>query len=114
MKQKTNQTYVDIAKQAIQQTNVPQHSLTSTYKTQLKLPAIIQEAHIASLSHQEGFDATFPDRDSAKIFNFFYNTKETKTSDTDFITKTKFIDDEDLRRSSLNLYKQPRDVDGKK
>jgi hypothetical protein len=128
MKQKTNQTYVDIAKQAIQQTNIPQHSLTLTDKTQLKLTAIILEAHIASLARQEGFgtilskslkanydiDATFPDRDSAKIFNFFYNTPETKTSNTDFITETEFIDDDDLRRSSLNLSQQTRDDDGQK
>jgi hypothetical protein len=128
IKTKTNQTYVDIAKQAIQQTSVPQHSLTLTDKNQLKLTAIILEAHIASLSRQEGFgtilskslkanydiDATFPDRDSAKIFNFFYNTPETKTSDTDFITETEFIDDDDLRRSSLNLSQQPKDDDRQK
>jgi hypothetical protein len=52
--------------------------------------------------------------ETAKIFNFFYNTPETKTSDTDFFTETGFIEDDDLRRSSLNLYQQPRDVDGQK
>ena len=128
IKQKTNQTYVDIAKQAIQQTNVPQHSLTLTDKTQLKLTAIILEAHIASLSRQEGFgailskslkanydiDATFPDRDSAKIFNFFYNKTETKTPDTDFTPETEFIDDDDLRRSSLNLTQPQQDDNNRK
>ncbi|XP_018010323.1 sortilin-related receptor [Hyalella azteca] len=58
--------------------------------------------------------AAVPDRDSAKIFNFFYNTPETKTSDTDFITETEFIDDDDLRRSTLNLSQQPKDDDGQK
>jgi len=120
---KKNQTYVDIAKQAIQQTKVPQHSLTLTDMTQLKLAAIILKAHIASLSRQEGFgsilskslktnydiDATFPDGDSAKIINFFYNQPETQTPDTDFNLQTEFIDDDDMRRSSLNLSQQSKD-----
>lgn len=115
---KAHQTYAEIAKHAIQQTNIPQHSLTLTNTTQIKLTAIILEAHIASLARQEGFgsilskslkanydiDATFPDRDSAKIFNFFYNHDENKAqSENDFNLGTEFIDDDDMRRSSLNL-----------
>jgi hypothetical protein len=115
---KAQHTYAEIAKHAIQQTNIPQHSLTLTNTTQIKLTAIILEAHIASLARQEGFgsilskslkanydiDATFPDRDSAKIFNFFYNHDENKAqSENDFNIGTEFIDDDDMRRSSLNL-----------
>lgn len=124
IQQKNNQTYVDIAKQAIQQTNTPQHNLTLTNSTQIKLTALILEAHIASLSRQQGFgailsqslkdnyniDAVFPDRDSAKIFNFFYSPS-TKATDADFDLSPEYIDDDDARQPSLNLSRPPTDDD---
>jgi hypothetical protein len=129
MKKKAQHTYAEIAKHAIQQTNIPQHSLTLTNTTQIKLTAIILEAHIASLARQEGFgsilskslkanydiDATFPDRDSAKIFNFFYNHDENKADpENDFNLRTEFIDDDDMRRSSLNLTEPLTDYENPK
>ncbi len=122
--QKNNQTYVDIAKQALQQTNTPLHNLTLTNSTQIKLTALILEAHIASLSRQQGFgailskslkdnyniDAVFPDRDSAKIFNFFYSPS-TRATEADFDLSTEYIDDDDSRQPTLNLSRPPTDDD---
>ena len=116
-----NKTYAAIAQAAIKQT-LPQSKIstpkiTLTNKTHLKLTALILEAHIASLhcpqqygkilsqSLKDNFDidATFPDRDSGKIFNFYYNQEKNDESDMD---DDPFIDDNDFRRSSLNLSNQ--------
>ncbi|KAF2343557.1 hypothetical protein FHG87_025687 [Trinorchestia longiramus] len=85
--QQTHNTYPEIAKHTIQQTNPPQHALTLTNQTHLKLTALILEAHIAALDKTQKFgdilskslktnfdiDTTFSDRDSAAIFNFYYD-----------------------------------------
>ncbi|KAF2364927.1 hypothetical protein FHG87_004317 [Trinorchestia longiramus] len=87
-KEQTHNSYAKIAKHAIQQTNPPEHALTLTNQTHLKLTALILEAHIAAFDKTQKFgdilskslrtnfdiDTTFPDRDSAAIFNF-YNDK---------------------------------------
>ena len=76
--------------------------------------ALILEAHIASLHDPRQYgqilsksikgnfdiDATFPDRDSKKIFNFYYNQDNNDETDMD---DDQYIDDNDIRRSSLNL-----------
>ncbi|KAF2360135.1 hypothetical protein FHG87_009111 [Trinorchestia longiramus] len=86
--EQTHSTYVEIAKHPIQQTNAPQHALTLTNQTHIKLTALIIEAHMAALDRTKQFgdiltqslklnfniDVTFPDRDSTAIFNF-YNDK---------------------------------------
>jgi hypothetical protein len=88
--QQTHNTYAEIAKHAIQQTNPPKHTLTLTNQTHIKLTALILEAHIAALDKTQKFgdilshslktnfniDTTFPDRDSAAIFNFYYDKTE--------------------------------------
>ncbi|KAF2347094.1 hypothetical protein FHG87_022151 [Trinorchestia longiramus] len=102
--QQTHNTYAEIAKHAIQQTNPTQHALTLINQTHLKLTALILEAHIAALDKTQKFgdilskslktnfdiDTTFPDRDSAAIFNFYYDktgtqqlhTKQTLSQET--------------------------------
>ncbi|KAF2343239.1 hypothetical protein FHG87_026005 [Trinorchestia longiramus] len=102
--QQTHDTYAEIAKHTIQQTNPPQHALTLTNQTHLKLTALILEAHIAALDKTQKFgdifskslktnfdiDTTFSDRDSAAIFNFYYDktgtqqlhTKQTLSQET--------------------------------
>ncbi|KAF2361546.1 hypothetical protein FHG87_007698 [Trinorchestia longiramus] len=94
--QQTHNTYAEIAKHAIQQTNPPQHALTLTNQTHLKLTALILEAHIAALDKTQKFrdilstsletnfdiDTTFPDRDSAAIFNFYYDKTGTQQPKT--------------------------------
>ena len=108
-----NTTFAEIAKAAIKQT-VPQQNtitpkITLSNKTHLKMVALILEAHIASLhdppqygqilskSLKENFDidATFPDRDSKKIFNFYYNKDNNDETDMD---DDQYIDD-NIRRS---------------
>ncbi|KAF2361470.1 hypothetical protein FHG87_007781 [Trinorchestia longiramus] len=92
----THNTYAEIAKHAIQQTNPPQHALTLTNHTHLKLTALIFEAHIAVLDKTQKFgdilskslktnldiDTTFLDRDSAAIFNFYYDKTGTQQPHT--------------------------------
>ena len=113
-----NKTFAEIAKAAIEQT-VPQQNtiipkITLSKKTHLKIVALILEARIASLhdprqygqilskSLKENFDidATFPDRDSKKVFNFYYNQDNNVQTDMD---DGQYIDVNDIRRSSLNL-----------
>ncbi|KAF2344531.1 hypothetical protein FHG87_024713 [Trinorchestia longiramus] len=83
--QQTHNTDTEIAKHAIQLPNPPQHAVTLTNQTHLKLTALILEAHIAALDKTQKFgeilskslkanfdiDTSFPDRDSAAIFNFY-------------------------------------------
>ena len=79
-----NAAYASIAKKAVEEVKIPKTNIINiTNDTQLKMIAIILEAHIASLQEpgsygrilsesmkrNYGFDAVFPDRDSAKIFN---------------------------------------------
>ncbi|KAF2353984.1 hypothetical protein FHG87_015264 [Trinorchestia longiramus] len=85
--QQTHNTSTEMAKRAIQQTKSPQHALTLSNQSHLKLTALILEAHIAALDKTQKFgdilskslktnfdiDTTFPDRDSAAIFNFYYD-----------------------------------------
>ncbi|KAF2353706.1 hypothetical protein FHG87_015535 [Trinorchestia longiramus] len=85
--QQTHNTYREITKHAIQQTKSLQHALTLSNQTHLKLTALILEAHIAALDKTQKFgdilskslktnfdiDTTFPDRDSAAIYNFYYD-----------------------------------------
>ena len=86
-KQQTN-TYSGITKQTTQQTDPPNiNQLVLNSKTQIKLAAIIIEAHVASLGQGGNFgnilstslklnfniDTKFPDRNSAQIFNFYIN-----------------------------------------
>ncbi|KAF2344638.1 hypothetical protein FHG87_024606, partial [Trinorchestia longiramus] len=73
-------------------TNPPQHALTLTNQTHLKLAALILEPHIAALDKTQKFgdilskspktnfdiDTAFPDRDSAAIFNFCYDKTGTQ------------------------------------
>ena len=111
-----NKTYAAIAKAAIKQTD-PQPkqttNITLTSKTHIKLTALIIEAHIATL-HNTGqygkilskslkdnfdIDAIFPDRDSRRIFDFYYDLD----NDLSDIEDDPYIDDNDYRRSSLNL-----------
>ncbi|KAF2344706.1 hypothetical protein FHG87_024537 [Trinorchestia longiramus] len=94
--QQTHNAYAEIAKHAIQQTNPPQHALTLTNQTHLKLTALIFEAHIAALDKTQksgnilskslktnfDIDTTFPDRDSAAIFNFYYDKTGTQQPQT--------------------------------
>ena len=113
-----NKTFAEIAKAAIKHT-VPQQNtitpkITLSNKTHQKMVALILEAHIASLhdprqygqilskSLKENFDidATFPDRDSKKIFNFYYNQDNNDETDMD---DDQYIDDNDIRGSSLNI-----------
>ncbi|KAF2356305.1 hypothetical protein FHG87_012942 [Trinorchestia longiramus] len=94
--QQTHSTCAEIAKHAIKQTNPPQHALTLTDHTHLKLTALILEAHIAALDKTQKFgdilpkslvtnfdiDTTFPDRDSTSIFNFYYEKTGTQQPHT--------------------------------
>ncbi|KAF2349268.1 hypothetical protein FHG87_019976 [Trinorchestia longiramus] len=94
--EQTHSTYAEIAKHAIQQTNPPQHTLTLTNQTHIKLTALIIEAHIAALDRTKKFgdiltqslklnfniDATFPDRDSTAIFNFYYDRTDSQQPET--------------------------------
>ncbi|KAF2364968.1 hypothetical protein FHG87_004277 [Trinorchestia longiramus] len=90
--EQTHSTYAEIAKHAVQQTNPPQHTLTLTNQTHIKLTALIIEAHIAALDKTKKFgdiltqslklnfniDTTSPNRDSTVIFNFYYNKTDSQ------------------------------------
>jgi len=91
---KQTETYSAIAKQAVQDaTPPPQPIINLTNKTQIKLTAIILEAHVACMTGQGRFgqvlsdslklnydiDTKFPDRDSQKIFNMYMDSKTTPT-----------------------------------
>lgn len=66
-------------------------------KTQIKLTALILEAHIACMGHPEKYgttlsetlkmnfdiDITFPNRDSASIFGFYFNNTGTNANTTE-------------------------------
>ena len=102
-----NKTFAEIAKAAIKQ-NVPQQN-TITPKITLSNNTHIASLHdprqygqILSKSLKESFDidATFPDRDSKKIINFYYNQDNNDKTDMD---DDQYIDDNDIRRSTLNL-----------
>ncbi|KAF2362311.1 hypothetical protein FHG87_006930 [Trinorchestia longiramus] len=90
--EQTHSTYAEIAQHAIQQTNPPQHTLTLTNQTRIKLTVLIIEAHIAALDKTKKFgdiliqslkrnfniDTTFPDSDSTPIFNFYYDKTDSQ------------------------------------
>ena len=78
-----NNTYANIAKSAIQETQPKQIKITR--KTDLKMTVLILEAHIAAMTGQKKFgeylseslrlnfdiDVKFPDRNSQQIFNIY-------------------------------------------
>ncbi|KAF2357353.1 hypothetical protein FHG87_011887 [Trinorchestia longiramus] len=83
-------TCAEIAKHAIQQTNPPQHTLTLTTQTHIKLTALMIEAHIAALDKTKNL-VTYTisktklqyrhyilDRDSTAIFNFDYDKTDSQ------------------------------------
>ncbi|KAF2356004.1 hypothetical protein FHG87_013239 [Trinorchestia longiramus] len=81
-------------KHAIPQTNPPQHTLTLTNQTHIKLTALKLEAHITALEKKFGdvlsqslklnfsIDTTFPERDSTAIFNFYYDKTDSQQPQT--------------------------------
>ena len=86
--EKQHQTYSNIIKKTIQETTPPApQPIQLNSSTQIKLTALILDAHIASLAGQERYsdilskslklnyntDTKFPDRDSAAIFNMYIN-----------------------------------------
>ena len=92
---KQNQTYSNIVKETMKQARqdpVTTTNVTLTDKIQLKLTAIILEAHIACLNRPDEFgqtlsqalkanydiDATFPNRDSQDIFRMYYPANLTR------------------------------------
>ncbi|KAF2350965.1 hypothetical protein FHG87_018278 [Trinorchestia longiramus] len=101
---------------AVIESSKPKHNITLTSNIQIKLMALIIEAHMASLAQQEGFgtilskslkmnyniDENFPDRDSAAIFKFFYNNQD-PTNKTEFTMEPEFMDDDDPRQEHLSL-----------
>lgn len=110
--QKKNATYSQIVKETVKQSSIQQQPriqhLTLTSNLQIKLTALIIEAHIASLSGngkynqilekslKENFDidTKFPDRDSQTIFRTYINKNtDTNEDETD--------DDEDLESHYL-------------
>lgn len=84
---KQNATFSQIVKDTIKQTAPPAQNIVLNNETQLKLTALILEAHIASLTGQGRFgdllseslhlnykiDAKFPDRDSQRVFNLYWS-----------------------------------------
>lgn len=120
--QKKTATYSEIVKETVKQTNIqkqePIQNLTLTSNLQVKLTALIIEAHIASLtgtgkygqilsnSLRENFsiDAKFPDRDSQAIFRTFINNNQINEEQNMEIPTTddQYIDDDDLE-TSMNL-----------
>ncbi|KAF2353098.1 Reverse transcriptase domain, partial [Trinorchestia longiramus] len=112
----SNETYATIAKEAVIESSKPKHNITLTSNIQIKLMALIIEAHMASLAQQEGFgtilskslkmnyniDANFLDRDSAVIFKFFYNNQD-PTDKTEFTMEPEFMDNDDPRQEHLSL-----------
>lgn len=88
------------------------------------MTALILEARIASLHNPKQYgnilskslkdnvdiDTAFPDRDSRKIFNFYYNhdNDNMQTGILD-MEDDLYMDDNDFRRSSLNL-SDPRTI----
>ncbi|KAF2350548.1 hypothetical protein FHG87_018696 [Trinorchestia longiramus] len=112
----SNETYATIAKEAVIESSKPKHNITLTSNIQIKLMALIIEAHMASLAQQEGFgtilskslkmnyniEANFLDRVSAVIFKFFYNNQD-PTDKTEFTIEPEFMDDDDPRQEHLSL-----------
>jgi hypothetical protein len=119
---KEQRTYSQIAKTAIQESLVPKHSLTLTNNIQIKLLALILEAHIASMSGEVGFgtllsdslklnydiDAKFVDRDSKAIFNFFYKTN---TNESFHMETEHQISSSDTEPESENESSNEQDTD---
>jgi len=111
-KDKRTETYSAIAKQAIKDvtptltTPPPAQIIKITTKTQLKMTAIILESHVAALSGHGKFntllseslklnydiDATFPDRNSQKIFNLMTEEPLIETETTDAPTDDSEMD----------------------
>ena len=97
-----NNTYADIAKTAIQETQPKQINITR--KTDLKMTALILEAHIAALTGKKKFgeylseslrlnfdiDVKFPDRNSQQIFNIYQDRMDNDKTESDIT-----IDDSD-------------------
>ena len=90
-----NRTYAGIAKVAIEEVQPKQINITRN--TDLKMTALILEAHIAALSGKRKFgdilsesmklnfqiDVKFPDRNSQEIFNIYKNRTENDITDSD-------------------------------
>ena len=117
-----NKTYSDIAREAVRQAKTDdtttRPTITLTDKTNLKMTALILEAHIACIDPQNNFgqtlsdslkrnfdiDAKFPDSDSRKIFNLYFNPPRNKHDDIyRQCPDDDYIDDNDIRQSSLIL-----------
>ena len=93
---KSNTTFATITKTQPETTpsNHTSQSITLTSNVQLKIAALVIEAHIACLKPGSNFsntlseslklnfniDTKFPDRDSNQIFNVFFNPSTTSTS----------------------------------
>lgn len=123
-----NTTYANIAKAAIkeQTTETRPNVIKLTNKTQLKMTALILEAHIASLTEPKSYsqilsdslklnfdiDAKFPDRNSRKIFNLYAGGDDVRDmlTDTDSdMDQGGYEDDDDYRRSSFDLTNETSD-----
>ena len=90
-----NRTYAGIAKVAMEEIKPKQINITRT--TDLKMTALILEAHIAALSGKKKFgellsesmklnfdiDVKFPDRNSQDIFNLYINRNEQEETESD-------------------------------
>ena len=90
-----NKTYAGIAKVAIEEVK-PKH-INITRNTDLKMTALILEAHIAALSGRRKFgellsesmklnfdiDVRFPDRNSQEIFNLYKNRNSQDDTESD-------------------------------
>lgn len=133
---KQNSTYAQVAKLAVEETKKtapPPNHIRLTNKTQLKMTALILEAHIASLTEPHSYskilsdslklnfdiDAKFPDRNSQQIFNMYIggpdvsdmldtpDANDTSSSDSstdeEMEDENAFEDDDNFRRSSFDL-----------
>ena len=136
LQQNQNKTFANIAKQAVVETKTPTAAPTIIQlhsQTQIKLTALILEAHMTSIHSKRpynellsenlklnyGIDAKFSDRDSQELFGMYYDPTATTLPPTvevahedeqsDMDADGEFIDDDDLRGSSLNLQEQTTD-----
>ena len=107
--QKTNP---DIARKAVRQVKTdnktPKPTITQTDSTSLNITALILEAHIACINSDKDFDigANFPDRDSKKIHNLYFDPPTTEHDDIYRLcpdTGNTFIGDDDIGQSKLNF-----------
>lgn len=123
--QKKNATYSQIVKETVQQSGIlqqqpPTQHLTLTSNLQIKLTAIIIEAHIASLTERGRYseilskslkdnfdiDAKFPDRDSQAIFRTYIRKDISTTQEQARMEipneDDHYFDDDDLE-TNINL-----------